>query len=106
MNTPIHEHHWSDSTGTPTGGSTFGPGFAISWQNGARGRDGERREPNGAFVENILKAAVGRLNYYQNSRFNCPENAEALEHLNKALEVLDARTKAREARKVEGTHSV
>jgi len=55
---------------------------------------------------NVIMAAKDRIEYYQNSRFACPENAEALEHLNKALAVLDARTKAREARKVEGTHKV
>lgn len=106
MNTPITSNHWSNTEGVPTGGCTFGPGFTISWQNGALGRDGDRVAPNGAFVENVIMAAKDRIEYYQRSRFACQENAEALEHLNKALAVLDARTKAREARKVEGTHNV
>jgi hypothetical protein len=41
---------------------------------------------------------------YQDSRFACPENALALEHLRLAAEALDSRTKRREAAKTEGTH--
>ena len=106
MNTPINETHFTDANGNPAGGSTFGPGFAISWQNGPLGRDGERKQPNGAFVENIIKAAIGRLEFYQNSRFACDENAQALINLNDALAWCESRTKKREARKVEGTHAV
>lgn len=106
MNTPIKQEHWNDANGNPAGGSTFGPGFAISWQNGPLGRDGERREPNGAFVENIIAAALGRLEFYQNSKFKCVENAAAIDDLKRALVVLNQRTAGREARKAEGTHAV
>lgn len=106
MLTKFNEEHWKDADGNPAGGSTFGPGFAISWQNGPLGRGNLRREPNGAFVENIIAAAVGRLEFYQASRFVCAENAEALEHLAAALEILNERTAQREARAVEGTHAV
>jgi hypothetical protein len=106
MNTPIKQEHWKDGNGNPAGGSTFGPGFAISWQNGPLGRDGERREPNGAFVENIINAAIGRLEFYQASPFACDENARALTYLKSALQECNSRTQKRESRKVEGTHAV
>ena len=106
MNTPINQEHFTDANGNPAGGSTFGPGFAISWQNGPLGRDGERKEPNGAFVENVIAAAIGRLEFYQSSRFRCDENARALTYLRSALQECNARTQRRESRKVEGTHAV
>lgn len=90
----------------PTGGVTTGKGFTISWQNGPLGRGTERREPNGAFVEDVIAAAADRLEHYQNSKFKCSENEEALRHLHLALEALNFRTKHREARQVEGTHTV
>lgn len=98
--------HWNDDEGHPAGGSTYGVGFAISWQNGPLGRGDDRREPNGAFVEDIIDAARDRIAYYQESGFACEENAKALEALAQALGHLDSRTKARDARGVEGTHSV
>lgn len=87
------------------GGATFGPGFAISWQNGPLGRGEDRLEPNGAFIENIILAAVDRLEYYQGGRFASAYNADALDHLRLALGRLDARTADRERRQVEGTHA-
>ena len=51
------EEHWSDKDGNPAGGVSSGRGFAISWQNGPLGRGVERREPNGAFVEDVIAAA-------------------------------------------------
>lgn len=95
---------WSDADGNPTGGCTFGTGFTISWQNGPLGRNGERKEPNGAFVETIIKAAHDRLAFYQSSKFNCEENAKAMAYLDQALSVLNSRTNRREHQKVEGTH--
>jgi hypothetical protein len=100
----VTSHHWSDESGIPAGGATFGRGFAISWQNGPLGRDPERQEPNGAFVEDIIIAAADRLEYYQRSRFVCQHNAEAMHHLAAALDWMNRRTAERESRKVEGTH--
>ena len=87
------------------GGTTFGTGFAISWQNGPLGRDGDRIKPNGAFVESIILAAVDRLEYYQQSRFASAYNADALISLRQALARLNDRTSDRERRGVEGTHN-
>lgn len=102
--TEIKSEHWFDENGNPAGGSTFGNGFAISWQNGPLGRDNDRQEPNGAFVEDIMKAAISRMEFYQSSKFACEENAETLRHLKRALVSQMSRTSNREARKVEGTH--
>src|SRR5262245_22224366 len=100
------EQHWLGDDGNPAGGVSTGRGFTISWQHGPLGRGTERQEPNGAFVEDIIQAVIGRLEYYQSSRFACQENADALEALQMAAEALDRRTKDREARQVEGTHTV
>lgn len=105
MRTPIHEQHDTDANGNPSGGVTIGRGFTIAWQNGPLAVDGVRREPNGAFVEDVIAAAIGRIEAYQASRFNCQENADALAHLKAAAQRLHDRTKNREARGVEGTHT-
>ena len=97
---------WSDSNGNPAGGISCGKGFTISWQNGPLGRGDDRKEPNGAFVETIIAAAKDRLEFYQRSKFACESNAIAIVALGTALTVLNERTKDRESRDVEGTHTV
>lgn len=96
--------NWLDENGNPAGGVAFGPGYTISWQNGPLGRGNDRKEPNGAFVESIIKAAAQRIEHYQSTQFNCEENANALASLYEALEHLNSRTNRREEQKVEGTH--
>ena len=96
--------HWNDAQGRPEGGTTFGVGFTIGWQHGPLGRGEGRKEPNGAFVEDIIAAAKDRLEYYQRSEFACVANADALSHLEEALAHLHGRTRDRETRGVEGTH--
>jgi hypothetical protein len=94
--------------GIPTGGTVVGIGLTIVWQRGALGRGPDRKAANGAFVEDVIDAARQRLAFFQEAeggKFACTENAEAIELLDAALRVLDARTKAREAREVEGTHT-
>lgn len=104
MLTPIVSHQWSDANGNPAGGCTQGTGFTISWQNGPLGRGEDRQEPNGAFVETVIQAAVDRLEFYQKSKFASVFNEDALNHLYAALKRLKERTADREARDVEGTH--
>ena len=106
MRSPFIENHFVDSEGRPAGGTTYGQGFAIGWQNGPLAVDGVRRDPNGAFVEDVLAAVIGRIEFYQASRFACQENADALDALKVAAKRLDDRTKNRTARGVEGTHAV
>jgi hypothetical protein len=100
----IAELHKNDDNGNPAGGVSSGVGIAVTWQNGPLGRGADRKSPNGAFVEGVIQVAIGRLKYYQDSRFACESNASALVHLEAALAALEARTAEREARAVEGTH--
>ncbi len=95
-----------DADGNPSGGFVVGTGLEIDWQDGPLGRGNDRKEPNGAFVETVLDACLKRLEFYQDSKFNCIENAKAILHIKETLAVLDERTQRREARGVEGTHAV
>lgn len=97
------ENH-SDANGNPAGGYVRSVGLSIDWQNGPLGRGDERREPNGAFVETVIAAALQRIEYYQSSKFACRENALAATKLQEALFWLRERTERRERQCVEGTH--
>ena len=91
----------------PAGGSVEGTGLSIQWQNGPLGTGDERKEPNGAFVETLIAAALQRIEWYQevnDGKFACDENRWAIQCLDSALVHLDNRTKERESRGVEGTH--
>ncbi len=105
MNQPFTSEHVTED-GKPAGGHSESVGLVVDWQNGPLGRDGDRLEPNGAFVETVIAVAVDRLNYYQESQFRCRENALAITKLEEALHWLNHRTAQREARQVEGTHEV
>ncbi len=100
------EVHRLDDDGKPAGGFTEGRGISINWQDGPLGRGGARALPNGAFVEGVIQAAIGRLEFYNSGEFRCRENSLAITHLEEALHWLDARTAKREERGVEGTHTV
>lgn len=96
-----------DAAGNPCGGFFKGVGISIEWQNGPRKSEigGELMEPNGAFVEDAIYAAKQRLEFFQaafSGKFACRENALAITKLDEALHWLEHRTKAREARGVEG----
>lgn len=84
MRSEILEAHNVDAEGRPAGGTTIGRGFKVDWQNGPLAVDGVRQEPNGAFVEDVIAAALGRIQHYQTSN----------------------RTRDRERRGVEGTHEL
>ena len=92
--------------GKPAGGYVEGIGLRIEWQNGPLGRGEDRKEPNGTFVETVVAAAIQRIQYYNDGPFRCRENSLAITHLEEALHWLHHRTAEREAREVEGTHSV
>ena len=107
MQVGFHAKNTTDENGNPTGGVVVGTGFTISWQDGPLGRGEDRKAPNGAFCEDVISAVIQRIKFYQeasNGKFWCGENVEALYFLENALERLESRSKAREARKVEGTH--
>lgn len=102
----VDEQHRTDGEGNPAGGTTLGRGLEVIWQDGPLAIDGVRVPPNGAFVEGVIQAALGRLRFYQESKFSCRENALAITKLEEALHWLGHRTAQREARGVEGTHQV
>jgi hypothetical protein len=104
MKLPAEAKNLTDEQGNPAGGSYKTTGIEINWQNGPLGQGADRKEPNGAFVENVIEAAIQRLEFYQASKFKCRDNAIALTQLETALLWLGKRTKDREARGVEGTH--
>ena len=104
MRSSLIEKHLCDARGRPGGGSTSGVGISITWQDGPLGRGLDRKEPNGAVVETVIAAALGRLEFYQGTQFVCRENALAITKLEEALHWLHARTEDRERRGVEGTY--
>lgn len=108
MRSAILEDHRTDDEGRPAGGTTTGGGIHVEWQNGplVDPETGDRRDPNGAFVEDVIAAAVGRLEFYNASQFRCRENSLAITHLQEALHWLQHRTEDRERRGVEGTHQL
>jgi len=97
-----------DEEGMPAGGGVTAIGLSIEWQKGPLGEEGpDRLEPNGAFVETVIAAALQRIQWYQkvgDGRFACPQNSATIEHLESALKHLEDRTKDRQVRGVEGTH--
>lgn len=96
--------HFNLLDGAPHGGTSFGRGFQVIWQQGPLVTpDGGRIAPTGAFVEDVIRVAVHRLQHYQDTRFECAENAAALAHLLEALEALESRTARRTLAGTEGT---
>lgn len=113
MKSNISQNHKSDEQGRPAGGSTHGRGFTIAWQDGplkelpVGAELPNVRVPNGAFVEDIIQAAIGRLKFDEEvfgGVFSCQENEDAIHFLERAAVCLDARTKRREAAGTERTH--
>ena len=99
------ERHSVDGNGNPCGGVTRGVGLDIRWQDGPLGIPGRDRRPqNGAFVEDVIMAAIGRLCFFQQSPFACEENATAVNLLHAARQALEARTQRRQAEGTEGLH--
>jgi hypothetical protein len=114
MKQALKEQHEIDAVGNVGGGTTLSTGIMIKWQTGPLGRDGGSFTPNGAFVEGVIQAAIGRLQFYQTApgglegkpgKFACRENAIALTKLEEALMWLEKRTRDREERGVEGTYT-
>ena len=61
---------------------------------------------NGVMNEDLIAMVIKRLSCFQDSPFKCQENGDAITHLEDALKVLRSRTTKREARGVEGTHTI
>ncbi len=58
---------------------------------------------NGVANEDLLLMVLTRLEAFQHSEYKCPENQEAINAINEAVDSLRSRTNKREARGVEGT---
>lgn len=103
---PIRIRNTMDEHKRPAGGYVDGIGISINWQDGPLGApdDPNRMDPNGAFVEDVIRIALARLEFYQIGQFQCSENAEAIEYLRGALQALNHRTERRTKAGVEGTH--
>jgi hypothetical protein len=104
MRTKICSNHFTDANNVPCGGTTYGQGFTIGWQNGPLVVNEKRVEANGAFVEDVLMSVLDRIEYYQTTRFGCDENADAIRHIKAALARLNDRTGRRQTAGDEGTH--
>lgn len=105
MRQDVISTHATDSVGNPTGGRTTGRGILIHWQDGPLVVDGKPVEPNGAYVEGVIQAAIERLEFFQSSKFANPHNVRALNGLRVALAALDERGTERAERGVSGTHA-
>lgn len=104
---PISENHEVDDNGNPAGGWSQAIGAHVEWQKGPlRNPDGTWNPRNGAFVEDLIRMAIGRLEFYNSTKFACRENSLAITKLQEALHWMNHRTADRERRGVEGSHEV
>lgn len=58
----------------------------------------------GVANEDVLIMVLQRLRGFQETKFKCDTNQEAIEHIDQALQALYRRTRERRDRGVEGTH--
>lgn len=72
--------------------------------NFKKGPRNEKNSISGVLLVDILEIAKDVLFSYQQGPYNCDENAEALNYIEKALECLNNRTKDRAARNVLGKY--
>jgi hypothetical protein len=75
--------------------------LTINFQNGPINEAGV----NGVTQEVLLSIVADRLRSFQAGQYACRENAIALTKIEEAQQWLQARTRARMARGVEGTHA-
>lgn len=94
--------NWTDNDGNHQGGQSCGIGFTIAWQRGGL----NTTDRNGAFIIDVLDVCLNQLNYFQNSKFATTENAEAINNLQKTIDVLIARRDRRKAEGTLGTHEL
>lgn len=92
--------------GTPDGENRHA--LMVNWQDGPRGQEGtdELLPPNGAFVEDVLWAALQRLEFFNESKYRDRANSLAITHIEQALQALKDRQLERSYRNVEGKHEV
>ena len=108
VNPGIRASNGLDDKENPTGGYVKGIGLDIHWQNGPRGQEGtdELLPQNGAFVEDVIWAALQRLEFFNESKYRDRANSLAITNLEQALQALKNRQLERSDRGVEGKHEV
>ena len=74
----------------------------LEFQNGPIKESGV----NGVMDENLIAIVIDRLEGFQSGPYACQENRDALNALEAAYTSLQLRTSRREARGVEGTHTI
>jgi hypothetical protein len=79
-------------------GSTDFPCIEVNFQKGPVQESGA----NGCFMEDLLAIVIDRLECFQAGPFPSKHNAKALEYVQKAMDQLNARTKDRTKRGVQG----
>lgn len=96
-------NHTSEE-GHDAGGHFIGTGVRIDWQRGPRRSEphGAISEKNGAFVEDVIYAALQRLEHFQGGKFPSEHNVTAIDCLKQALLALGRRQIDRIERGVEG----
>lgn len=95
-------HHYVAKVEGADNGETIGWQQDVQFQNGPIAEAGV----NGTTHEVLLAIVADRLESFQAGPYACDENAMALAHVREALHALLSRTRARQARGVEGTHVV
>lgn len=96
------DRNWTDEDGNHQGGISTGIGYTIAWQRGALNVEGR----NGAFVIEVLESVRWQLEYFNEGKYECAENTEAIEHLNQALAQLRTRRDRRKNAGTLSTHSI
>jgi len=118
VNPVIQSENLTDDDNNPSGGNvmlhvtkngdTEFPALIVNWQDGPRGtaEDGTLTDPNGAFVEDVLWAALQRLEFFNESKYRDRANSMAITKIEEALQALKNRQLERTYRNVEGKHEV
>lgn len=115
INPALEAANQLDKDGNPTGGSVElvvnsdqnHSALIIKWQDQPRvGADDILQPPNGAFVEDVLWAALQRLEFFNEGKYRCRENSIAITKIEEALFILKDRQLSRSKRGVEGKHEV
>ena len=100
---PFDAENELNEQGFPAGGYAVAVGVSVEWQAKPLSEETPPGVPSGAFVETLIAMCIQRLEFYQ-EYVPCRENELAIQQLDIALMMLQARTKRRERQGTEGTH--
>lgn len=120
VNPKLYAENVLDENDNPTGGfvvlgvdgiekeDTERAVLHVEWQSKPRKQEGtdELLPPNGAFVEDVIWAALQRLEFFNEGKYRDRGNSIAITHLEQALQALKDRQLQRSYRGVEGEHKV